>query len=622
MSSENKPVMPPERIEETETEEEIRREEAAKGKGERAFEVFCAAIFLGMIGLVFFNAFLRYVFRSSFAPSEEWARFLFIYITFIGGIEAFYRHKHIAVDMFVNMISGASRKAVDIVASLFMLAALVLLLFGGISVVLQTLDTYSVATDVNMAFINGTLPVMAFAAIIIHLRDIVRLIRTPASSTPRPKRNRGENMELVVFLVSLFGFLALGIPIAIVLVLCSMVLMYYGGMWDSMFVMIIPQSMLDGANNYPLMAIPFFVFAGEIMTEGGLSKRVVKLAQLIIGRVRGGLGYAAIVSSVIFAGLMGSSVGEAAALGSLLLPMMAQAGYKPGRAGGVIASGAILGPIIPPSTNFILLGATVGLSITKLFMIGLVPGLIIGLCLMVTWFFIVRIDGYKEKIEFKKGEASKIVRDAMPAFMMPVLLLGGIRFGVFTPTEGGAFACVYAIAVCTLYYRELTFKGLLAVSARAARTTSVVMLIVATATAVGWFITSAQIPMQVAELFQPLVDSPILLLLSINVFLFLAGMVMDLTPNVLIFAPVFYPLIQQAGIDPYFFGLLFILNLGIGVITPPVGTVLYVVCGIGNIKIGNLVRNMAPFLIVEMLVLFLLLFFPSLSIEPMKFLMK
>ena len=176
MSSENKPVMPPERIEETETEEEIRREEAAKGKGERAFEVFCAAIFLGMIGLVFFNAFLRYVFRSSFAPSEEWARFLFIYITFIGGIEAFYRHKHIAVDMF----GGASRKAVDIVASLFMLAALVLLLFGGISVVLQTLDTYSVATDVNMAFINGTLPVMAFAAIIIHLRDIVRLIRTPA----------------------------------------------------------------------------------------------------------------------------------------------------------------------------------------------------------------------------------------------------------------------------------------------------------------------------------------------------------------------------------------------------------------------------------------------------------
>lgn len=181
MSSEQKPVMPPEHIEETETKAEIRSEEATKGKGEQAFQIFCAIIFLGMIGLVFLNAFLRYVFRSSFPPSEEWARFLFIYITFIGGIEAFYRHKHIAVDMFVSMLSGASRKTVDIIASLFMLAALLLLLFGGIAVVLQTLDTYSVATNVNMSFINGTLPVMALAATIIHLRDLVILIRTPAS---------------------------------------------------------------------------------------------------------------------------------------------------------------------------------------------------------------------------------------------------------------------------------------------------------------------------------------------------------------------------------------------------------------------------------------------------------
>lgn len=425
-------------------------------------------------------------------------------------------------------------------------------------------------------------------------------------------------MELVVFLVSLFGFLALGVPICIVLVLCSICLMLFSGMWDTM---IIPQAMMDGANNYPLMAIPFFVFAGEIMAEGGLSKRVVQLAQLMIGRVRGGLGYAAIVSSVIFAGLMGSSVGEAAALGGLLLPMMAQVGYKPGRAGGVIAAGAILGPIIPPSTNFIILGATVGLSITKLFMIGLVPGLLIGLALLVVWFFVVRYDGYNETITFTREESIKILIDATPAFMMPVLLLGGIRFGIFTPTEGGAFAAIYAIAVCMLYYRELSFRELLRVSARAARTTAVVMFIVATATAVGWFITAAQIPMQVAALFSPLIDRPVLLLLAINVFLFLAGMVMDLTPNILIFAPVFYPLIMQAGIDPYYFGLLFVLNLGIGVITPPVGTVLYVVCGIGNIKIGALVRGLMPFIAVEIILLFVLLFFPSLSLVPLKYLM-
>ena len=426
-------------------------------------------------------------------------------------------------------------------------------------------------------------------------------------------------MELFIFLGSLFFFMLIGVPLAIVLVLCSIVLMWHSGMWDAM---IIPGSMLDGANNYPLMAIPFFVFAGEIMAEGGLSKRVVQLAQLMIGRVRGGLGYAAIIASIIFAGLMGSSVGEAAALGGLLLPMMKEVGYHPGRAGAVIASGAILGPIIPPSTNFILLGATVsGLSITKLFMIGLVPGILIGLALMVVWFFVVRKDGYNETIRFTKQEAIKIIIDSTPAFMMPVLLLGGIRFGIFTPTEGGAFAAIYAILVCVLYYRELSFRDLLRVSARAARTTSVVMLIVATATAVGWFITIAQIPNQMTALFSPLIDSPILLLLSINIFLFLIGMVMDLTPNILIFAPVFYPLIQQAGIDPYYFGLLFVLNLGIGVITPPVGTVLYVVCGIGNIKITDLIVKLVPFIAVEVIMLLLLLFFPKLSLVPMNWLM-
>ena len=426
-------------------------------------------------------------------------------------------------------------------------------------------------------------------------------------------------MELFIFLGSLFFFMLIGVPLAIVLVLCSIVLMWHSGMWDAM---IIPGSMLDGANNYPLMAIPFFVFAGEIMAEGGLSKRVVQLAQLMIGRVRGGLGYAAIIASIIFAGLLGRSVGEAAALGGLLLPMMKQVGYHPGRAGAVIASGAILGPIIPPSTNFILLGATVsGLSITKLFMIGLVPGIMIGLALMVVWFFVVRKDGYNETIRFTKKEAIKILIDSTPAFMMPVLLLGGIRFGVFTPTEGGAFAAIYAILVCVLYYRELSFRDLLRESARAARTTSVVMLIVATATAVGWFITIAQIPNQMTALFSPLIDSPILLLISINIFLFLIGMVMDLTPNILIFAPVFYPLIQQAGIDPYYFGLLFVLNLGIGVITPPVGTVLYVVCGIGHIKFADLIVKLVPFVLVEVIMLFLLLFFPSLSIVPMNWLM-
>jgi tripartite ATP-independent transporter DctM subunit len=424
--------------------------------------------------------------------------------------------------------------------------------------------------------------------------------------------------QLAYFFGSLFLFLALGVPIAMVLVLCAMVLMLTAGQWD---IMTIPNSMLDGADNFPLMAIPFFIFAGEIMAAGGLSKRVVQLAQLIIGRIKGGLGYAAIMASIIFAGLMGSSVGEAAALGGLLLPMMKEAGYHPGRAGGIIASGAILGPIIPPSTNFIILGATVGLSVTRLFMIGLFPGLLLGAGLLVVWWFVVRKDGSTEVLTFTREQTISILKDASPAFMLPVLLLGGIRFGVFTPTEGGAFAAIFAIVVCMCYYRELSFRDLLRVSASAARTTSVVMLIVATATAVGYFITLAQIPRYMAVLFSGLIDSPYLLLTVIMAFLLMAGMVMDLTPNVLIFAPVFYPLIEQAGINPYHFGLIFILNLGIGVITPPVGTVLYVVCGIGNIRLMDLVRKMLPFILVEIFLLFVLVYFPKLSLVPLRWLM-
>jgi len=425
--------------------------------------------------------------------------------------------------------------------------------------------------------------------------------------------------ELFCFFGSLFFFLFLGVPIAVVLVICAVVLMVLSGSWDAMT---IPNSMMDAANNYPLMAIPFFVFAGEIMAAGGLSKRVVQVAQLMVGRVKGGLGYAAIVASVIFAGLMGSSVGEAAALGGLLLPMMQQAGYNKGRAGGLIASGAILGPIIPPSTNFIILGSTIsGLSITRLFMIGLVPGLILGLGLMIVWWFIVRNDGYTETITFTRKETISILLDASPAFMLPVLLLGGIRFGVFTPTEGGAFAAVFAICVCMLYYRELSFHELLRVSAAAARTTAVVMLIVVTASAVGYFITLARIPAHITALFTPFIDSPYVLLTMIMLFLLIAGMVMDLTPNILIFAPVFYPLIQAAGINDYHFGLLMVLNLGIGVITPPVGTVLYVVCGIGNIKLGELVLKMMPFVLVEIAILFLLVYFPQLSLAPLRWLM-
>lgn len=422
-------------------------------------------------------------------------------------------------------------------------------------------------------------------------------------------------MELLVFVAALFGLLPFGIPIAVILIICAFSLMFYMGMSD---VSVISQHIVMGTNNFSLMAIPFFMLAGEFMSEGGLSKRIVNFANLVVGRVRGGLGYVAIVASMIFAGLSGSAVADAAALGAILVPMMLANGYRPERAVGLICAGAIIAPIIPPSIPMIVLGSSVGLSISRMFMSGIFPGILIGAVLMAAWFVIVRIDGYKDVSRYTAKEALEILKDSIPALIMPIMIIGGIRFGVFTPTESGAFAAVYAFLVSMLWYREMTFSALPKVFLTAAKSTAVVMFIVGAATAVGWFITVAQIPNQIAALFGSLKDSPVALLVMINLFLIGMGMVMDLTPNLLIFGPVFLPVINQAGVDPYVFALIMIYNLCLGLITPPVGTILYLGCGMANIKLGNLIKGMMPFLLAQLAILMAFILVPQLISVPMR----
>lgn len=420
-------------------------------------------------------------------------------------------------------------------------------------------------------------------------------------------------MEVFIFLATLFVLLPLGIPIAIILVLCAIALMAFTGNWDPS---IISQQMVMGTNNFPLMAIPFFMLSGELMSAGGLSQKIVDFANIVVGRVRGGFGYAAVLASMLFAGLSGSPVADAVALGSILVPLMVQNGYKVDRAVGLICAGAIIAPIIPPSIPMIVLGTSVGVSVSRLFMSGLVPGVILGLALMGAWYWIVRKDGYNDVRKYSWRESWKIIRDSLPALFMPILIIGGIRFGIFTPTEAGAFAAVYAFIISVFWYRELKPNKIVEIFVNTAKSTAVVMFIVAAATAVGWFITVAQIPMQVASLFEGFIDKPVLLLLIINFFLFVLGMVMDLTPNLLIFGPVLFPVIERAGIDPVFFGLIMTLNLCIGLITPPVGTILYLGCSMGNISLSKVVRGVLPFLVVELIILILFTTFPQIVLVP------
>lgn len=424
-------------------------------------------------------------------------------------------------------------------------------------------------------------------------------------------------MALAVFFVSLFALLFIGVPVGIALVGCAVSLMVFLQMFDPT---LLAQQMLTATNSSALMAIPFFMFAGEIMARGGLSKRIVEASNVAVGRIRGGLGYTAVVASILFAGLSGSAIADAAALGAILIPLMVRNGYTTERSAGIICSASIIAPIIPPSIPMIVLGTTVGLSISKMFMSGLIPGILIGLILMVAWGFVVRKDGYEDRVTFQKGEGRKIVWGALPALFMPVLIIGGIRMGIFTPTEAGAFAAVYALLVCIFVYRELSLKETLVVCMEAAKSTAAVMFIVAAASAVGWLITIAQIPQLVIQVMGPLVQHPVILLVVVNLFLFVMGMVLDVTPNILIFAPVLFPLIRAAGIDEYFFALIMVLNLCVGLITPPVGIVLYVGCSVTGLNLQRIVKGVLPFLIIEIIIVLVMLFIPQLVTVPMEML--
>jgi tripartite ATP-independent transporter DctM subunit len=422
-------------------------------------------------------------------------------------------------------------------------------------------------------------------------------------------------MTLFVFIGSLLLAMALGVPIAYALLVSGVALMLQLDNFDAQ---ILAQNLVEGANSFPLLAVPFFMLAGEIMNAGGLSKRIVVFATALVGHVRGGLGYVAILAAVMMAALSGSAVADSAALASLLLPMMIAAGHDPARSGGLIASAGIIAPIIPPSIGFVIFGVAGGVSVSKLFMAGIAPGLMMGVAIAFTWWLVARKEGNTPPPKASRAQRFSAFRQATWALVLPIIVLVGLRFGVFTPTEAAVVAAVYALLVSTLVYRELKWRDLYGVFASAAKTTAVVMFLVAAAMVSSWLITIAQIPAQLVTLLQPLLDDPKLLMFAIMVIVMLVGTAMDMTPTILILTPVLMPVVKAAGIDPVYFGVLFIMNNAIGLVTPPVGTVLNVVAGVGKLKMDAVTRGVLPFMIAEFALLFLFVLFPQLVTVPAK----
>jgi len=412
--------------------------------------------------------------------------------------------------------------------------------------------------------------------------------------------------SVIIFLGSLLGFTILGVPIGFAIGLTAIIVMYSLGMTDAM---VLARRLVTGVDIFTLLAIPFFMLAGEIMSKIGLVNDIVQFSNAIIGRVRGGMGAVNVLGSMLFAGISGSAVADAAALGALEIELMEKQGYDKPFSAAVTAASAVIGPIIPPSIPMIILGSLSQISIAKLFLGGAIPGIIIGITELIYVLYIAKKRNYpvSEGVSFK--EFIKVFKNAIFALILPLIIMGGVISGIFTATEAGAVAVIYAVIISFAVYK-VKVRDYIDILKGAALSTGVVMLVCATAMALTWFLAVAKFPQLLTAILTGITDNKYVFLFVMNILLFLIGMVIDLTPALFLLTPILMPIGSIYGIDPLHFGVIIVVNLCVGLITPPVGTVLYVTNSVSKVKLEVLIKELVPMYIILFTVLMLITYVP------------
>jgi tripartite ATP-independent transporter DctM subunit len=414
----------------------------------------------------------------------------------------------------------------------------------------------------------------------------------------------------------LFGaftlLMMIGMPIAFCLGIASLATVIYIGLPP----IVVFQQMNSGMNVFAMMAIPFFIFAGDLMVRGGIANRLIRFAAGIVGHLRGGLGQVNVVASTLFGGISGSAVADASAVGGLMIPQMAARGYDRGYAVNVTVNAAIIALMIPPSHNMILYSIAAGgnVSVADLFTAGIIPGLLLAASLMVTAYIVARRRGYPSEPFPGFSRLGYYFLSSLPGILLIGIIFGGVRSGVFTATESSCIAVLYAFLVAMLVYRELNWEGFVEAVLGAVRTTAMVLLVIGTAASFGWLMAFLQVQTLLVQAIGAVSDNPIIVLLMINLILLLLGTFMDMAPMVIIATPVLLPVVKAFGIDPVHFGVVMILNAGIGLNTPPVGTVLFVGCAVGGITIREAMRTIWPFFGASIAVLMAVTYIPALSL--------
>ena len=416
-------------------------------------------------------------------------------------------------------------------------------------------------------------------------------------------------MELTILFGTLFVLLLLGVPVAFSLGIASISTMLYLDIPP----IVAFQRMAAGMNVFALMAIPFFIYAGELMNQSGIAERLIRFAHSLLGRVRGGLGLVNVSSSMMFGAISGSAVASASAMGSVLIPIMEKEGYDKDFAVNVTATSATTGLLIPPSHNMIIyaIAAGGGISIGSLFLAGIVPGILLGLGLMLATYLVAIKKGYPSGEFPGFGQVLRYFIHALPGLFSALIILGGILSGIFTATESSAIAVIYTIIIAVFVYRSLDWQGFVTASINAAKTTAMVLMIIGTASAFGWLLAVTEVPSQISAALLSISQDPLVMLLIINIILLMLGTFMDMSPLIIITTPIFLPVMNGIGMDPVQFGIMLILNLGLGLVTPPVGAVLFVGCAVGGIRIEDTLKSIWPFYLVFIAVLALVTYWPQ-----------
>lgn len=405
--------------------------------------------------------------------------------------------------------------------------------------------------------------------------------------------------------------LVLGIPVGVALVMIPLLFLL---MDPQVPLLVIPQRMFGAMDSFPLMAVPFFVVVGQVMNAGGITDRIFNFANCIIGHVRGGLAQVNILASLLMSGMSGSAVADASGLGQVEIKVMTKEGYDPSFAAAVTAASATIGPVVPPSIPLVIIGAVTGTSISQLLIAGIIPGAIMtaAMCLVVWWIAVKKNLPTRPRASARQFWASFL--DALPALMAPVILIGGIVLGIFTPTEASAIAALYAIVIAGLYYRELSLARFYRVMVESAIIVGAIFFVIAGAAALSWLFTWLNVPQTLAASIGGTFTDPLLLLLAINLFLLVLGCFLESNAAVILVAPLLFPIASAAGIDPVHFGLVVVFNLMIGLITPPLGMNMFIVMAIANITMSQFLRAIWPFLVILLVVLMLLTYIPWLTL--------